>query len=166
MRVPVQAVLLLFGLANAGVRFSSVGTGTWIVATALIVGKPLGITLGVLAGRLFGLHLPRAVTIQDVIIIGCVAGIGFTVALFFCTASFPDGDLLHQTKMGALFSFMAVLVAAAMARVLRVGRFASYPQWSSGLLSCRDEPSDGRLESLFTFSQRLWPQNSSQSHML
>jgi Na+/H+ antiporter NhaA len=76
-------------------------------------------------GRLFGLHLPRAVTIKDVIIIGCVAGIGFTVALFFCTASFPDGDLLDQTKMGALFSFMAVLVAAVMARVLRVGRFAS-----------------------------------------
>jgi NhaA family Na+:H+ antiporter len=125
MRVPVQAVLLLFGLANAGVPFSSVGTGTWIVTTALIVGKPLGITLGVLAGRLFGLHLPRAVTIKDVIIIGCVAGIGFTVALFFCTASFPHGDLLDQTKMGALFSFMAVLVAAVMARVLRVGRFAS-----------------------------------------
>ena len=56
--------------------------------------------------------------------IGCTAGIGFTVALFFATAAFPDGDLLDQTKMGALFSFVAVPMALLAAIVLGVGRFA------------------------------------------
>ena len=125
MRVPVQVVLLLFGLANAGVRLSTVGAGTWIVAIALIVGKPVGVALGLLGGRLFGFHRPRGVTMKELMVIGCVAGIGFTVALFFCTASFPDGELLDQAKMGALSSLLAALIAAALARGLRVGRFAS-----------------------------------------
>jgi len=124
MRVPVQAVLLLFGIAVAGVPFTAVGSGTWIVAAALVVGKPIGITLSVLAGRWGGLQLPRAVTVKDIVVVGCVAGIGFTVALFFCTASFSNVMLLEQTKMGALCSFLAAPVAAVIARLLSVGRFA------------------------------------------
>src|SRR5581483_1158924 len=42
-RTPVQAILLLFGFANAGVRLSSTGPGTWFVLIALLAGKPLGI---------------------------------------------------------------------------------------------------------------------------
>ena len=34
-QVPVQFILFFFGLANAGVPFGSVGTGTWIVFIAL-----------------------------------------------------------------------------------------------------------------------------------
>lgn len=123
-RIPVQAVLLLFGLANAGVPFSRVGPGTWIVAAALLAGKPIGIVGITLAARRLGFRLPSGVTWRDVVVVGCVAGIGFTVALFFCTATFPFGDLLDQTRMGALFSFAAVLVAIAAAYGLRAGRFA------------------------------------------
>jgi NhaA family Na+:H+ antiporter len=122
-RVPVQAVLLLFGLANAGVPFSQIGPGTWIVTVALLAGKPIGIVAVTLAGHRLGLHLPSGVMWRDLIVVGCVAGIGFTVALFFCTATFPFGDLLDQTRMGALFSFTAAIVAAVAAFVLRVGRF-------------------------------------------
>ena len=39
-RVPVQVILLFFGLTNAGVVFSHTGEGTWIVMSSLIVGKP------------------------------------------------------------------------------------------------------------------------------
>ena len=42
-KVPVQFVLFFFGLVNAGVPLGGVGTGTWIVVLALLVGKPLGI---------------------------------------------------------------------------------------------------------------------------
>jgi NhaA family Na+:H+ antiporter len=72
----------------------------------------------------FRATLRPALTARDLVVIGCTAGIGFTVALFFATAAFPDGDLLDQTKMGALLSFMAAPVAALAATVLRVGRFA------------------------------------------
>jgi len=63
-------------------------------------------------------------TRRDLFVIGCTAGIGFTVALFFATAAFPDGNLLDQTKMGALLSVTAAGVAVVAALILRVGRFA------------------------------------------
>jgi len=43
--------------------------------------------------------------------------------LFFCTATLPFGNLLDQTRMGALVSFSAAPIAAAAALVLRVGRW-------------------------------------------
>jgi Na+:H+ antiporter, NhaA family len=123
MSVPVEIILFLFGLVNAGIPIESIGAGTWIVLTALLAGKPLGIVVAVMAGRRFGAKLPASLTDRDVVVIGCVAGIGFTVALFFCTAAFPEGDLLDQTKMGALLSFLAALIASLAAVALRVGRF-------------------------------------------
>jgi len=51
-----------------------------------------------------------------------VTGIGFTVALLH--GDVPFGDLVDQTRMGALVSFSAALIAAdAGALVLSVGRF-------------------------------------------
>ena len=124
MRVPAEIVLFLFGLANAGVPFTRVGAATWIVTVALVAGKPLGILTAAIVGQWFGARLPQGLGRRDVFIIGCVAGIGFTVALFFCTAAFSQGELLDQTKVGALLSFAAVPVATVAARVLGVGRFA------------------------------------------
>jgi|SRR5262245_28854077 len=123
VKVPTEVVLFLFGLANGGVAFRQIGAGTWIVVAALVVGKPLGIAAATFAGSAFGAR-PSALAPRDVVVIGCAASIGFTVALFFATAAFPNGDLLDQTKMGALFSLSAVPIAALAAMILRVGRFA------------------------------------------
>lgn len=123
-KLPVEGILFLFGLVNAGVSFGSVGTGTWIVVTAILAGKPIGIGLSVLLGRLLSLRVSGALTWRDVLTVGCVAGIGFTVALFFATAAFEPGALLDQTKMGALFSFSAAPLSVAAALLLGVGRFA------------------------------------------
>ena len=43
--VPVQFVLLLFGLATAGVPFEQIGPGTYFVLAGLLFGKPIGILL-------------------------------------------------------------------------------------------------------------------------
>ncbi|MBI3050443.1 MAG: Na+/H+ antiporter NhaA [Acidobacteria bacterium] len=110
-KLPVQAILFFFGLVNAGVAVTSVGPGTWIVLAAILLGKPLGIMLSTAICVRAGLHKPAGVTWGDLIIVGIVAGIGFTVALFFATAAFPPGDVLDQTKMGALLSFSASLLA-------------------------------------------------------
>ena len=99
---PVQGVLFFFGLANAGVPLSNTGAGTWIVLTSMLLGKPLGIVLFSALGLTMGLHHPAHLSWRDLIVLGCAAGIGFTVALFFATAAFPAGALLDQTKMGAL----------------------------------------------------------------
>src|SRR5215471_6927681 len=124
IRVPVEIVLFLFGLVNAGVPLSHVGTGTWTVLVALVAGKPLGVVAATLIGEPLGARLPAAVNRRDVLVLGCTAGFGFTVALFFATAAFPDGALLDQTKMGALLSLTAGVVALLAAVMLRVGRFA------------------------------------------
>jgi Na+:H+ antiporter, NhaA family len=124
IRVPVEIVLFLFGLVNAGVPVSHVGTGTWTVVVALVVGKPLGVVAATLIGESFGARLPAAVNRRDLLVLGCTAGFGFTVALFFATAAFPDGALLDQTKMGALLSLTAGVIALLGAVMLRVGRFA------------------------------------------
>jgi NhaA family Na+:H+ antiporter len=121
---PVDAILFFFGLVNAGVAGSNAGAGTWFVLGAILVGKPVGILIMTLLATLAGLRLPKGVTWRDLTVVGIVAGIGFTVALFFATAAFPYGRLLDETKLGALLSCSAFLIALAAARLLRVGRFA------------------------------------------
>ena len=116
---PVQFVLLFFGLANAGVAFEQIGPGTYFVVAALLLGKPLGIVLFSSAVRLVGAQLPPGLHVQDVVVVGIVAAIGFTVSLFFATAAFPAGSALAETKMGALVSFAAAPLALLASRLLR-----------------------------------------------
>jgi NhaA family Na+:H+ antiporter len=125
LKVPVQVVLMLFGLVNAGVPLAGVGPGTWIVLGSIAAGKPLGVMLFVKLALVAGLTRPSGISWRDIAVVGCVAGIGFTVALFFATAAFPPGELLDQTKMGAMFSFAAGGVTLLAARLLRVGRFGT-----------------------------------------
>jgi NhaA family Na+:H+ antiporter len=120
---PVEIVLGAFGLVNAGVPLGGMGRGTWVVLVAILVGKPLGIGGATWIGRQLSLEIDRGITGRDVLVSGLVAGIGFTVALFFATAAFPAGDLLEETKMGALLSFAAAPLSVGLAWVLGVGRF-------------------------------------------
>jgi NhaA family Na+:H+ antiporter len=121
---PVQFVLLLFGLANAGVPFEQVGPGTYFVLAGLLLGKPIGILLFSGTARLAGASLPAGLQLADLVVIGITAAIGFTVSLFFATAAFPEGAALAETKMGALLSFGAAPLALIASRLLR-GRTAS-----------------------------------------
>ena len=125
-KLPVQVILFFFGLVNAGVAVTQVGPGTWIVLGAILLGKPIGIVLFTAACVAAGLQRPAGVTWRDMTVLGIIAGIGFTVALFFATAAFPPGAIQDQAKMGALLSFSASLLAIGAAVVLRVGRFQSH----------------------------------------
>lgn len=120
---PVDVMLFFFGLVNAGVVLNNAGAGTWFVLISILIGKPLGILAATAIAALAGLHLPRAVTWRDMTVVGIIAGIGFTVALFFATAAFPYGRLLDETKIGALLSISATLIALVAAKILKVGRF-------------------------------------------
>ena len=67
---PVQFLLLLFGLANAGVPFEQVGPGTYFVLAGLLLGKPIGILLLSRAPRLAGASLPAGLHLVDLVLIG------------------------------------------------------------------------------------------------
>jgi len=118
---PVEIVLFLFGLANAGVEFTAIGAPTWLVFAGLLVGKPLGIfILGWIAARPLGLGLPAGMRVADLVVVGSVAAIGFTVALFVASVAFDPGPVQDAAKMGALFSFAAAAVSIVVGRAFRV----------------------------------------------
>ena len=80
----------------------------------LVVGKPLGIVLAsALAVRLGIAKLPQGVTLRGVALVGLVAGIGFTMALFIAELAFADAAALPAAKL-------AVLVASGTAAVLAI----------------------------------------------
>ncbi len=119
---PVELVLGVFGLANAGVVLSSIGVGTWLVVIGLLVGKPLGITLMTwIAEKVFKLEMPKGMGYRHIITLGTIASIGFTVALFVSTAAFKTpGPIQDSVKMGALLSFFGALVAFIVAKALGI----------------------------------------------
>jgi NhaA family Na+:H+ antiporter len=130
---PVELILGLFGLANAGVALGNIGTGTYLVVIGLLIGKPVGITLFTwLAEKVFRLEVPAGMNYRHIVTLGAVAGIGFTVALFVSEAAFPAGqfpdELRDAVKMGALASFLAAVVSFIVARALGI---KPLPQGSS-----------------------------------
>ena len=126
LKHPVEIVLFFFGLFNAGVQFSSIGDATWLVLAGLLIGKPVGIFLfGWFAARPLGLGLPSGMRSIDLVVIGFVAAIGFTVSLFVASVAFPGGSVQDAAKMGALFSFAAAIVSIAAGKLLRVEKQTS-----------------------------------------
>ena len=123
LKNPVEVALGLFSLFNAGVVLSNVGTPTLLVCASLMLGKPLGIFLtGLLGLKLLALKLADGLTLRALWVIGCIAGIGFTVAMFVATVAFAPGPVQDAAKMGCLASFVAAIVAYTMARFLGIRR--------------------------------------------
>jgi NhaA family Na+:H+ antiporter len=121
LKYPVEIVLFLFGLCNAGVKFEAMGDATWLVLAGLIIGKPIGVLIfGWIAAKPLGLGLPAGMRIIDLFVIGCVAAIGFTVALFVAAVAFDAGPVQDAAKMGALFSFGAAILSIIAGKVTGV----------------------------------------------
>src|SRR5210317_1923829 len=121
LKVPVEVVLFFFGLMNAGVEFSAMGDATWLVLAGLLIGKPVGILLmGWIAARPLGLGIPEGMRIIDLVVIGFVAAIGFTVSLFVAAVAFDAGPVQDAAKMGALFSFFAAVISIIAGKVTGV----------------------------------------------
>jgi NhaA family Na+:H+ antiporter len=122
-RLPVEGVLLLFGLVNAGVPLHGLEPGMWAIPTAALA-RPIGIIVAAGVALAAGLHLPQRVGWREILVVGCIATIGLVFTLFFATAVMPPGPLLLQMKMGALLTIAGGGLAFAVAWLLRVGRFA------------------------------------------
>jgi Na+:H+ antiporter, NhaA family len=119
-------IMPLFALANAGVTLSSEASDastlrvTLGVALGLIVGKPLGVLLACFVGLRTGLaQLPLGVGARHLLVLGLVAGIGFTMALFVAQLAFADARLLSAAKQGILAASLGVgLIGLAAGRIL------------------------------------------------
>jgi NhaA family Na+:H+ antiporter len=119
------AIMPLFALANAGVDLGGIDLGASPgvaigVVAGLVIGKPLGIVLAcALAVRLGIATLPRGVTWGSVVVLGGVAGIGFTMALFIAQLAFAPHPELHAMAKASVLaaSVIAALAAFALGRV-------------------------------------------------
>jgi len=126
-KAPVDFGLFAFGLANAGVVLDSVGSGSWAVLVALMVGKTVGIFACSWGAHRLGFPLPRGMNATTLALAGLTAGIGLTVALFVSGVAFTNPALIGSAKMGALLSAIAapaVLILARLAGVRREGEAA------------------------------------------
>jgi NhaA family Na+:H+ antiporter len=119
-KLPVDFGLFGFGLANAGVQFSSMGQATVAVLLGLAVGKTLGIFTFSYVGHLLGFKLPEGMGPRSLLVAGVIAGIGLTVALFVAGVAFTDPSLQGAAKMGALFSAFIAPIALILGKVLNV----------------------------------------------
>ena len=119
-------IMPLFAFANAGVRVTDVDLGSAAapaivagVVAGLWAGKPIGIFLACFLAVKSGIAArPLGVTWRGIALVGLVAGIGFTMAIFIAGLAFPDPGMLAASKL-------AVLVASTIAGVtaLVAGRF-------------------------------------------
>lgn len=117
-------IMPLFALANAGIALggddislSPVSIG---VAFGLVVGKPFGIVgLSMAAVKLGLCRLPVGVDWRGLTVVGCVAGVGFTMALFIANLAFGAGDTLEAAKLGIIVGSATVaLIGLALGRTL------------------------------------------------
>jgi Na+:H+ antiporter, NhaA family len=119
-------IMPLFALANAGVPLGSAslaGDGLAVfsgVGLGLVLGKLVGIlAVSWLAVRLGLAALPTGVSWKGVTIVGLVAGIGFTMALFIAGLALPPGATLETAKLAILCaSLVAAVLAMGLGRVL------------------------------------------------
>ena len=122
-------VVPLFALANAGVVIDAESVRRAVrspiaigVVIGLLVGKPLGITLATAIGTRLGVgRLPDGMGWRQVVGLGAVAGIGFTVALFVDDLSFA-GPHFDDAVLGILAGSLVAGIVGAV--ILGTGRDA------------------------------------------
>jgi Na+:H+ antiporter, NhaA family len=133
-------VMPVFALANAGVTLSGLEGEPSVavalgVALGLVVGKPLGVLVAAgLALRLGFGTLPIGLSARHLVVLGVVAGVGFTMALFIAQLAFTDSTLLSAAKVG-------VLSASGCAAILGIilGRLLLAPSGIAGAAQTADE---------------------------
>ncbi len=119
-------VIPLFIILNAGIAFQNLGpisiSGSFFlsmiskpivlgVMLGLALGKPLGISLSIFVlNRLRWAVLPQGVLWREVVLMACLAGIGFTMAIFIADLAFSSDSMKDLAKAGILMgSILSIL---------------------------------------------------------
>jgi NhaA family Na+:H+ antiporter len=118
----VFGIMPIFAFANAGVSVHGMGLSditsplTLAVVLGLLVGKPIGIASAVFAARAAGIaDVPEGATARQIVGIGALAGIGFTMSLFIGYLAFGEGPQMDQVRLGVLAgSLLATLLGVAL----------------------------------------------------
>jgi NhaA family Na+:H+ antiporter len=109
---PVAFLILpLFVIANTCISFSDnwqsgLGQASSLgIFAGLIIGKPLGIWLFSFMGvRLKFCTLPTELKWGNIIGVGFLAGIGFTMSIFITLLAFDDTEIVNNSKIAIIFA--------------------------------------------------------------
>jgi NhaA family Na+:H+ antiporter len=107
LHLPVAFLILpLFTLANTAIPVNSesisgmTGSHSAGIALGLFLGKPLGIlTAMFLTVKLKIVQLPASVSWYDLLALGFIAGIGFTMSIFITQLAFTENTLIQSSKL-------------------------------------------------------------------
>lgn len=114
---PLMVVLFLFGLTRGGIDLGAFAPTTVVTLAALWFGKPLGLMAGVLVAlRLLRLPLPQGVDATDLLRIGLLTGIGFTVPLVALQTALPGGAMAEAARLGLALSLLMIPVVLTLFR--------------------------------------------------
>lgn len=128
---PVTFLIMpIFAFANAGVSLQGLTLPdlaqpvTSGIALGLLLGKPIGITLFTLLVVKLGIaRLPEGVTWTQVVGVGFIAGIGFTMSLFVGVLAFEGMDqMMNQVRLGVLSGSTLAALIGALILVLAAGK--------------------------------------------
>ncbi|WP_198304496.1 Na+/H+ antiporter NhaA [Arcobacter vandammei] len=114
-------IMPIFAFSNAGVLldFTAVTEHLMIVlgvALGLLLGKPLGIFSFVyIATKLKIIKKPANITWFEILSVGFIAGIGFTMSIFIANLAFTDEVVISAIKIGIfLASFIATVIGVTL----------------------------------------------------
>ncbi len=118
-------IIPIFAFANAGVSFSSDASLDTVLALnlalALIFGKSIGIALFTFLSTKFGLSkLPDDINFKQIIGVGFLGGIGFTMSIFIANLAFTNNSaLIDASKIGIIIgSVIAGIVGYVILRMV------------------------------------------------
>ena len=118
-------ILPLFALSNGGVSFVGMEPLTALtnpvtqgIAFGLVFGKPLGIFLFTfIVAKALNTQLIQGTTWTQILGVGFLGGLGFTMSLFISNLSFSGGLLLEYAKVGIMIgSFFSAALGYALLR--------------------------------------------------
>ncbi len=114
-------IMPLFAFSNAGVLIDFSGVNAHLpivmgVVLGLLIGKPLGIfTFTWLAAKIGLVSKPDTLSWMQVLAVGFLGGIGFTMSIFITHLAFADQVIIDSVKLGV---FAASFIAAVIGVVL------------------------------------------------
>jgi NhaA family Na+:H+ antiporter len=116
---PVAFIILpLFAIANTGIAIGAdwqdgLGEANSIgIIAGLIIGKPLGIFAFAFLGASLGLcKLPEDLKWKNIIGVGLLGGIGFTMSIFITILAYEDATLINSSKI-------AIIIASLTAGII------------------------------------------------
>ena len=121
-----HVIMPIFALANAGVVLGTGAVRALVdpislgVICGLVLGKPIGIVLfSWLATRSRAAAMLEGVIWRQVVGVGLLGGIGFTMSLFIANLAFGDAPSLETAKVGILAASLISGVAGAIVLLRR-----------------------------------------------